>query len=479
MIKKIMVNEWRLLSREWATYISIPIYVLLLAYGIASGTTWKNFVIENTLEARALADEGIQKKVAKLDRILAGEPYSYREDPRLAAPYARWLGYEFAIKPPMPTAAISVGQSDLAPSYLKVQWKPMHKQRNVDEVENPQNLAVGAFDLAFVLVYLFPLLIIALSYNILSAEREDGTQVLLLSQPLSVGKFVMGKIALRGVLIIGLAVGISLVGLLVANPDIFEANSLWRIGILAAILILYGAFWFGLAVAVNALEMKSATNALVMMACWLVLVPITPAVSNISAKSLYPLPSRIELVEAVRRADEQAAKESGFERAFYADLLRKSEEAALEASTVDFYLKTLPLELHAEEIAGPVFDKFNNQKRQQRELAGNLKYLSPAAVTQIALGELANHSALNFEHYKAQVEDYHKIWREYFMKPVMEHRNLTRDEMVNVPRFTYVPEEQSVVLSRLLKDALALILFAAVTFAFGFNRLKNYSPAKR
>ncbi len=479
MIAKIMTNEWTLLAREWATYIALPIYAVFLAYGVANGTAWKSFLQENVAEAKALANEGFEKKLDKIDKIIAGEEHSFSEDPRVAGPLARYKGYEFATKPPLPTAAIAIGQSDVAPSYLKVQWRPMFKQQNVDEIENPENLAAGAFDLSFVLIYLFPLLIIALSYNMLSAERESGTQVLLLSQPVPVHKFVLAKILLRGGLVIGLAVGISIIGLLISNPDMLAPSSLWRVGALAVILVLYGLFWFGVATAVNAMGQKSATNALVMMASWIFLVLIAPAVLNLAAKSFYPLPSRIEMVQAMRLGDEQAAKESGFERAYRADLLRKSEEAALEASVNDFYLKVLPLEKQAEAIASPIFEKFESRKKQQQNFAENLKYLSPAAITQIAISELANHSAANFNDFNEQVAQYHEEWRNYFFQPVMENRKLSRAEVVNIPRFTYEPESDGVVAGRIFGNVVALFLFAAAVIWFGFTQLRRYSPAKR
>lgn len=475
MIARIMAHEWRLLSRETVLYVALPIYALLLAYGVLGGTQWKHFLDGNTAEAKRLADAGFQAKVDKLDRILAGEELaSFGEDPRVAAPFSRWKGYEMAAKPPSSTAAIAVGQSDIVPSYLKVQWKAMFKQTSVDEIENPENLGVGAFDLSFVLVYLYPLLIIALSYNVLSSERENGTQVLLLSQPVSIRQFVIGKILLRGILVIGVAAGISLLGLLVTNTDIIAQADSWRIGVLGIILALYGAFWFALAVVVNAFGKKSSTNALVMLASWIALVLIAPAAVNLLAKSIYPLPPRIELVQALRKASDQAIAQSGFQRPYRPDLLRKGEEAAFEGTNFDFYSKLLPLEQEGERRAFPVFDRFDSRRRAQQQLTGRFKYLSPAAVTQLALIELANHSAENFNDFNAQVGRYHEAWRNFFLPKVMANQLLTREEMLSVPRFSYVPEPDRIVANRLLKDMLGLGILTALTLAAGFALLKRY-----
>jgi ABC-2 type transport system permease protein len=475
-----MKHEWTLLSREKILYITMPIYILLIAYGVMNGTAWKGFLAANTHEAVQLADKGFEAKVAKLDRILSGQdPYSYLEDPRHPAQLARYKGYEFAAKIPTPTAAIAIGQSDVLPSYLKVQWKAMFKQSNTDEIENPKNLAVGAFDLSFVLIYLFPLLIISLSYNILSSERENGTQALLLSQPVSVAQFVLGKILLRGGIIIGLAVGISVVGLLLVNPDIINPGGLWRVGTLALVMTLYGLFWFGLAVLVNSFGRKSAANALVLMGVWIALVLIVPAALNLAAKTIYPLPSRIEMVQAIRRGDKAAEEQSKFQRAYRADLLRKGEEEALEASTSDFYSKVLPLEAKGEAIAAPIFNRFQDQRRSQQELTERLKYVSPAAITQIALSELANHSAANFNNFSEQVEAYHQQWRGFFYPKVMANRLLTREELAGVPRFRYVPEGDGIVFRRISRDVAALAIFALLALGIGFALLRRYPAAGR
>lgn len=480
MIKRIVQHEWMLLSREKILYIAIPIYVLLIAYGVFNGTQWKAFLQENTAEAVMLADKGFASKIAKADRLASGEdPYSFNEDPRVAAALARFKGYEFAAKTPSPAAAIAIGQSDVLPSYLKVQWRPMFKQPNTDEIENPKNLAVGAFDLSFVLIYLYPLLIVALSYNILSSERENGTQALLLSQPVTVAQFVLGKIVLRGGIVIGLAMLISLGGLLAMNGDILSSGEGWRILALAAILLLYGAFWFGLAVLVNAFGKKSATNALMLMSAWITLVLILPSGLNLIAKSLYPLPSRIEMVQSMRRADRVAEEKDNFQKADRSDLLRKGEEEAIVASTNDYFAKVLPMEAKAEKMAAPIFQKFEDQRGAQQAFTERLKFLTPAAIAQLALSDLASHGAQSYADFNRQVQAYHGEWRAYFLPAILQNRLLTKQEMQNIPRFKYQPETESRILGRFSADILALALFAGITLAIGFVRLKKYPAASR
>src|SRR5665213_3551672 len=242
MLRRIMMNEWRILSRERILHLALPIYCVMLVFGVMNGTAWRSFLESNVAEAQRSVNAQFASIQQQVDRIQSGQAQAPNvlEDPRMPAAMARTKSYEYATKPPGVATAIAIGQSDLLSSYVKVQWRPMFRQSNAGEIQNPETLATGVFDLSFVLIYLYPLLIIALSFNVLSSERESGTEVLLLSQPVTVSKFVFGKVALRGSIVIGLAVIVSTCGVLLANPEILSHDGVWRVGALGALLIVYG-----------------------------------------------------------------------------------------------------------------------------------------------------------------------------------------------------------------------------------------------
>lgn len=481
MIARIMKHEWMLLVRDRLVFVTIPIYALLIAYAIYNGANWKDFLDSNTHAATAYADQNFASLIAKVERIEGGEPFNAYEDPRNPGRFARTIGFEMATKPPSATSAIAIGQSDVYPSYLKVQWKPMFRQGNTDETENPTNLATGRFDLGFVLIYLYPLLIIALSYNILSSEREGGTQALLLSQPVSLRQFVLGKILLRGLVIIGVATLLSFLGVLVSNPEILSAGGLWRVVMWLLIIVAYGSFWFGLAVLVNAFANKSSTNAMILIGAWLTLVLIVPAVLNLVARAAYPLPSRIELVQTMRRADVEAQKEDAASTADAAatDLSSRVGEEAVVTSINNFNKRALPLEQRGEAIAAPIFAHFEQQRSSQQSFVERLKYMSPAIVSQTGIAQIADNSTAAFGAYAGQVQAYHRQWREFFFPRVMADQMLTRDDMKNAPRFHYTPESDTTVFWRSLADLACLALFAGVVMIIGLGRLKRYPAAAR
>lgn len=119
--------------------------------------------------------------------------------------------------PPNIFAPFSIGQSDLLPYYFKISTRSQTTFINNDDIENPTNLLSGRFDISFVIIYLLPLLILAVSYNFLSAEREAGTLQMLLAQPVALRKFIFGKITLRFFAIIIPVIAFSLIAYLVGG----------------------------------------------------------------------------------------------------------------------------------------------------------------------------------------------------------------------------------------------------------------------
>ena len=85
--------------------------------------------------------------------------------------------------PPAPLADFSIGQADLLPSIGKLSlWDPDVRLFSSYEFEDPVSLALGALDLSKAIVLVLPLLMIVLSFDVLSAERDAGRLGLTLAQ---------------------------------------------------------------------------------------------------------------------------------------------------------------------------------------------------------------------------------------------------------------------------------------------------------
>ncbi|MGL5005185.1 MAG: ABC transporter permease, partial [Casimicrobium sp.] len=191
LLWRVMKHEARVLSADRSLWIVGTLLTLLAAYALFNG-------LSDTREREALlasihkqqADR-VPAMRAQLQRVLSGaekpDPFANPADP---ASIGSGGGGRHATMPYLALAPIAFGQSDMLPNYYRMTYRSKASFMDEGELENPWNLLSGRFDLAFVIVVLMPLAILALCYNLLSGEREQGTLRLLLAQPISVRTLV-------------------------------------------------------------------------------------------------------------------------------------------------------------------------------------------------------------------------------------------------------------------------------------------------
>jgi ABC-2 type transport system permease protein len=476
MLLRLMKYEWRNLTADRAPVAVALILGVAIAYGAFNGSRWVRFQ-RQAIEAALAEERGRYAAIrAEMPRIEAGEKQvSAFADPRLPQSFGRNMGLRYAVMPPAALGALAVGQSDLYPYYFKVSTGSKQTFLNSDEIENPVHLLAGRFDLAFVILYLFPLVILAFSYNLISGEKEGGTLALTLSQPVTLRTVVTAKVMVRALLIIALALGLSIGGVAVGGGDPAADGVLVRLGFWVVVTAAYGAFWFALAVAVNALGRGSATNAIALAGLWLAFVVVIPAVLNVAVKAAYPVPSRVEMIQAMRVAGENATRQSSQLLARY--LEDHPELAPAEKGAADFGTLLVAVNEATERDVQPVLDRFDTQVGGQQRIVDRYRYLSPAIVAQAAFNDLAGASSHRYAHFLAQTDQYHRQWREYFVPRILRKTRLSPGDLDRVPVFTYREEETSSVVSRLLVAVAGLWIPVALVALAALRRLGRYPIA--
>jgi len=425
VLKQIIKQEWRNLHAERTIYVAALLFALAFAYGVFNGIQFvrgERKVIEtkiaetvkrhNDFKTDAARYEAELKDAGKTPKMLFGSS---------AAIFAGNLGVDVVL-PVESFAAFSVGQADLQLPYTKISTF-RGRQNLFDEAENENPLALldRRFDLSFVVVFLYPLLILVVCYNLLSAERENGTLALTLSQPVSLKTLLLGKITIRAALVIGFVIFLGIVGAIVNGAIFGFEDVLWKLALWISIVAAYGCFWFAFAAFVNALGRGSATNAMLLVAAWLAFVVVIPSLINLLAASLYPIPSRLEYVQAIRAATNEIEQTDGKTRLvnFYRENPQflpegKTADTVIAASTPQFvgtYGNNTLLSELVENRVEPTLSRFDEQTQKQRRLISFLSFASPAVLTQDALDELAGTSAFRYENFRRAASDYGSQWR--------------------------------------------------------------------
>ena len=472
-------QELRLLLRERSLWLVGGLFLLLVAYALFNGmlqTTQRDRAQVALVAADATARSG---QLAQLHRIMAGtEVPTPFGNPANPANMAGGLGAHYAVMPSAALAPVALGQTDLFPSQFKVTNQSKVSFLHNNDIENPWHLQSGHFDLAFVLVYLLPLLIFALSYNLLSGEKEDGTLRLLLSQPLALPTLVAGKIAVRAAVLLGAAVLVPLVVLLVARPQALASPgaTLWWALLVGA----YALFWFTAVVAVNAFGRSSATNAMVLIIGWVVLVLVVPVLLNIAVTQASPAPSRAELATRTRVVTAQAmAQNAALLATDYAHvdqpevLVPKEGRLAMSGRAMANHR----IERQVDETLRPELERFDAQQTRQQALVARYSAISPAAVAYEGITALAGTGHSRNGWFMAQVAVYHQAWKDFFFPRIDGGLALTEADFKHIPAFHWRDEAPGTVQAQAARAVLQLLAPTLVLLGIAAWRLRRYRIA--
>jgi ABC-2 type transport system permease protein len=192
-------------------------------------------------------------------------------------------------------AGLSVGQRDVNPLVQSVTIRNLEEQKYNTDLLNPFFQMLGNLDFNFVLVFFFPLIIIAFCYNLLSEEKEDGTWNLVLSQGTKPIKILRIKMLIRFVAVFLVLILLFFIAKFYLQITVNEA-------FIAFILVsvLYISFWFAVCWLVISFQKSSNQNALILLVSWVTFLIILPASINSLLENLYPVPEAFGTVVANR-----------------------------------------------------------------------------------------------------------------------------------------------------------------------------------
>ena len=182
-------HEWRLLTRSRLALCALALLLLLSTLAVLSGL---REISSQRQTLDRLAQMQQQEMAAQAGR------HAQSGDAGSVAYY----GFHSTWDAPSSTAFLALGLRDAAPYVLRVRALALQAQLHEGESFNPELALAGRFDFAFVLVYLAPLFLIALLYDLVSGERESGRLGTLQAMPGSGRRLWLRRAGLRSVLLL-------------------------------------------------------------------------------------------------------------------------------------------------------------------------------------------------------------------------------------------------------------------------------------
>jgi ABC-2 type transport system permease protein len=445
--------QWCLLLREPAPRLGVLVLLLALGYALVRGAAWTAMDVRQMTAAEAEAAASLvvkrqevedieAERVAAADRPYAGSPLDY---------------HVTATLPQRPLAALAAGQRDLSPSIAEITlWGRSDTVLARQPLENPEHLQAGRFDVAFVVVYLLPLLVIGLGFDLLAGERERGTLRLVLAQPVTLVRYLLAKVAVRFALIVGATLAFAALALVGLGVSAAAPLLVWLL-----VVWLYAGFWLALTFAVNARARSTAANAMALASTWVALVLLLPAVINVVVEQLLPLPSRMELIGELRAA-ENAAK------------ARAHDHPELTADDPFTWARGFyRVQRDIERQTAPTLAAFEARLAARRDVVHVASSLSPAVLVHDVLTDIAGSGVVRHADFAEQVQVFAADLHATLAPRLFTASRLHAAEYDTLPRFTFVEEGRGRLAARLAPPILLLLAVTAGLLMWGCRRLRR------
>lgn len=423
-----------LFRNRWIQLLS-GLLVVLFLFAAYNGKQKVDKRLADIAEAQAEVDEGDAKALLLLDSLEAGHKVDV---PTWQLPnMPQVLGNYYpraAAMPPAEMALVATGQSDIYTHYVKPSLRGEDFTLNFTELSSPVQLLFGSFDLSFVIIYLLPLIVIAFTYDLLSSEREQGSLRLLASQPLTLFNWLFQKVGLR-FLLLTVIITISSVVALAANGVSLSENGA-ELGQFLLLTLSYTLFWFVLAFLVNLLGKSSANNAVSLLALWVAFVLLIPSVVSQLANSLYPVPSRAQMINDMRVVKKEVeAKQDEILDGYLRD---HPELATVKSESANsFWTRYFASQDIVEQEMQPVLDRYESQLKRQQNWVNQWRFASPAILLQDGFNELSQTATRHYQDYREQVIAFATEWRAFFVPMIFKDEKVTKATFAELPTFEY------------------------------------------
>jgi len=466
------------LLRERFLWLLIGITVCLTMLASFNGYQWvvtHNDVIDNTQQEQQQAVEDLQQGVA--DRQSHNQPINWWDDQYDLRGQAFYLMINYATKPPLPGALLTVGQSDVQPYFFRMLVNSKQAFINQYEFVHPLILLIGKFDLAFLIIYILPLLLISVGFNALAQEKESGLLRLLMLQGLSPMRLLFNQLVIRASIIVFPLLFVSVSALLLLTTGI----DLLTVSLFGVLVLAYSLFWLALCAFVISYGKTSAYNAAVLVIAWLSLVIIAPTILNTAIVAANSAPSRIEYVDLLRDKSDSVDKSSSKVMAqFFQDHPELANKNSNDKPATSYSTKRIAKIAALEAAMLPYDDIFQKVLMDQQRDAQRLSYFSPATIMQSALFNLSGNSSKRHQDFIEQVLSYHKRLRYFFQQQISAahqrgdfnpcagcNARITLSDLTNIPQFTFQEQTSGTAWS----DTIILLFFSVILFVLASVRL--------
>lgn len=422
---------------------------LMMAYFLVAllAIIWGQIGLQCEYQQRAISEANYQEELAGYQQDAPLAPYD--------SGYMSYYQFHPVWQKPSAWSALIHGERSETATHTRVRLLGLQSQLSNTATGNISAMPIGKLDLSFIWIYLMPLLIAALSLNLLAEEKTSGRWSLLASQVANSGVLLTKKMLIAA----GLLAVVNLLILLsaVMFTDIHFDGLWWQV---AVILMAYQVCWFVITGWVISLQRSAIFNSLLFISLWLIFAFVLPGMAYLFQTQ------QQQPAEHVAMLFEQ--------REFMHDSWDKDQQADF-----DQYLRDYPqwqattaeldklfdwrwyyaMQHMSDVIVADAVAQFRASCRYSHQIGEQFAWLSPVMRLQYSMNRLADTDMLASQTFLDQIADYQQQLRDYFFKFYFFDKPFTVNDFAGIPHFDYQPLGQSHIVKTLINLVLIGLFF--------------------
>ena len=269
----------------------------------------------------------------------------------------------YVVKEPSPLMPLGIGQSTQFGFYKKVnRWSSTYDDDIVEEISNYERLINGNIDFSFLIIFLLPVLIIIMTYNINGLEKDFGFHKLISIQNNQVKIWIFTRMLFYLILVL-LSVNILILTVGFFNSGISNIKSVLSLILLSNlyIILFFVVFYF-----LNRNGNSSSSIAFKMISVWLLFCVIIPGSVHQYVSFQYPVNYMTDFLDVNRKKTYDIFKLDNSN--LYTRLLEIHPEISLNKDSLEINLENKKIRRSISSIVNKMnVDAANEIERQNEE----------------------------------------------------------------------------------------------------------------
>lgn len=462
MIRAILYQERLNFLFSVPTLAVLVVIVLAFAYAGFSGDRWRDARLAGVAAFESSGNESLDKLRTDIADIEAGtkEPSPYDANPMsVNLP---------AALPPGSLGDFAIGHADLHPWSADISsWRNDASAFGRYQFDNPTTLARSAFDIALIVIVLMPVLMIAVSFDIVASERASGVLAMVLASPARLPTVVWTRLLIRNGLVWLVAMLVMIVFAMSGGPDAERGTRtlLWLL-----VCASYAAFWLSLIAFCVARFRTAATTAGALVGLWLLFVLAIPASVATIAEAAYPTPSRLAFLSDIREAQGDTNRNLAELTAGF--LMDHPEMSVGDEGVPSYYRAAFLSNEAARDATRPIVEDYEAARDGRERIVRIAQFLSPSIIAQRTLSRVAGADLERQHRFQAQVHDALARLASAIGPAVVSQNRISLEEFDALSRFKF----EDIPTNRVAAGAAGPLVFLLVlSLGFGLAAQRRLS----